>query len=266
MGEPLVVSFTFPSLKTLSCCLKYLSLQGGAIRLVHSRRVGSSEVHLSGSGVPECSYSEVVVEVRENGGVVKTASADAANDEDDISWVVDGPLLVRVLRIFEGYGSLTVGLGCDLTSVVLYSQGSERWAKIGALHDLGPLLRVEHEGTVLHRVSDVEAFCHIVQFVATSPDATCAVILRFDNLQSFVELRTSAATASALVNGESLQRHFEGCARTAELSAFAELALRFIASATLFVGFGMENLAMFKLEWHSVPSEVSTAFLYFCTS
>ncbi|ESS65470.1 hypothetical protein TCDM_06059 [Trypanosoma cruzi Dm28c] len=263
MGRSSVVSFTFPSMKTLSCCLRYLCIQSSTIKIIFSKRTGSSEMRLSGTNIPECSFSEIVIEVFDNDGVPGAATDNITGVKKDFSWAVDGPLLLRTLRLFEGCDSLTLELGHDLTSVFIYENECERWARIGALHDLGPILNIEHEITLLHRIHDIQSFCHIVRFIATSQEANCTIALRFDSLQSYIELKTSNTTGSALVDGEMLQHQVEGRAGTAELFGFAELAMRVSSSATLFVGFGVDSLAMFRLDWQSVSSERSSAFLYF---
>ncbi|RNE99507.1 hypothetical protein TraAM80_08141 [Trypanosoma rangeli] len=266
MSEPSLVSFTFPLTKTLSCCLRYLCIQSNAIKIIFSHRCGCSELRLAGINIPECSFSEIVIEIFHNNRIIEASNADITSIKKSVSWAVDGPLMFRALRLFEGYIPLTLELTCDLTSVLMYQEECGRWARIGALHDLGPTLNVDHGIMVLHRVHDLQAFCHIVRFIATSEEVKCTVALRFDNLQTFIELKNSNATASALVEGELLQGHVEGSARTAELFGFAELAMRVSDTAALFVGLGSDNLAMFRLDWQSVPSERSSAFLYFSGS
>ncbi|RNF13157.1 uncharacterized protein Tco025E_06276 [Trypanosoma conorhini] len=266
MSESSLASFTFPLMKTLSCCLKYLCIQSNAIKIVLSNRSGSSELRLTGTNVPECSFSEIVIEVFDNHSMSEAVTVDITSTEKCVSWAVDGPLMLRTLRLFEGYDPLTLELTCDLTSVLIHQKECGRWARIGALHDLGPTLNVDHEIMILHRIRDLQAFCHIARFIATSEEVKCTVALRFDTMHTFIELKNSNTTASALVEGEFLQGHVEGSARTAELFGFAELAMRVTGTATLSVGFSSDGLAMFRLDWQSVSTERSSAFLYFSGS
>lgn len=260
-----LVSFTFLSTKTLCSCLKYLCAQGNTIKFLCSKRVGLSEARLSSTCVSDCSFSEIIIDVLvEESMLSEMEVSSIADAENSFSWVVDGPLFLRILRLFEGCDSLTVELGSDLTSVFLYSKMCERWARMGVLHDLGPHINIEHAVSTLHRISDIYAFCHIVRFVASTQDAVCTVTLRFDNLQAYIELKTLHAMASALVDGELLQSRIGGCVKTVELFEFAELALQVKTGATLYVGFGAGDLAMLKLAWKPTLLERSTAILYFC--
>ncbi|ORC90663.1 uncharacterized protein TM35_000084610 [Trypanosoma theileri] len=265
MNEHSVASFTLPSVKILSSCLRYLSFKDNGIKFVLSTRKGSSELRLTRSDVPECSYSEVIIELPENEMMINKIATDDSKCEKSISWIIDCSLFLRVLRLFENYEYVTLHLGCDLTNVYLHSVECERWARVAVLHDLGPLLNVDNEVTVLHRICSLQDFFHIVRYIATTNEATCTVLLRFDNLQSVMELKTTSATASLVVDGQSLQDRIEGRVATMELVAFADLAMRVRQNASLHIGIGMNDLTFFRLDWKTITMRQSTASLYFCS-
>ncbi|KAH9578325.1 hypothetical protein LSM04_002351 [Trypanosoma melophagium] len=265
MNEYSVASFTLPSVNILSYCLKYLCFKDNGIKFVLSTRKGSSELRLTRSDVPECSYSEVIVELPENEMMINKIPTDDSKCEKSISWMVDGNLFLRVLRLFENHEYVTFHLGCDLTNVYLQSVECERWARISVLHDLGPVLNVDHEVTVLHRICYLQDFFHIVRYIASTNEATCTILLRFDNLQSVMELKTTNATASLLVDAQSLHDRIEGRVATMELVTFADLAMRVRQNASLYIGMGTDNLTFFRLDWKTIFMKQLTASLYFCS-
>ncbi|AAQ15631.1 hypothetical protein, conserved [Trypanosoma brucei brucei TREU927] len=256
----------FLSVRAVIHSLRYLCSRDASVRFVVSVAGGSPEVRLTRVGVPDYSYTEVVLRAGDAGKKWKEVQLHDSNDEDVFSFVIHGPLLLRTLQMFERSKPVKLGLCSDLTSIFLYSDGYERWVRLGVFHDLGPMLNVRQPISALHRVADLQAFCHIARFVRNSQDGTCVVVLGFDNMNSFIELRTTEAMVSVLLDGETLRRRYEGRAGKEEVTAFAEYASRVADDAVLSVGFGTDGLAVFQLKWGGPPAhcEESSAYLYFC--
>lgn len=92
--------------------------------------------------------------------------------------------------------------------------------------------------------------------------ALCAVTPHFDALQTHLAPKTSGPTAAASVDGALLRGRVGGCARSAELFAFAGPALGVDRGVGPCVGLGRDGLAVFRPAWQSGLSEGCTPFLY----
>ncbi|KAG8345452.1 hypothetical protein ERJ75_001436600 [Trypanosoma vivax] len=267
MNCSFVTSFTFPSLKALALSLRYLCVLGGEVRVTVTDRKEHSEVCFAVIGDTKRNYAEVLFNRVVNGKIWTERFDGYCDVNSTYCFVVHGPLFLRVLRLFEGSETFTIKLSSDLTTIFVHGDGLERGARLSVLHDLGPHLNVEHGVGYFHSIPNTREFQHVVEFVKSSDEIACCISIDFNDMYSFIELKTSTATASVAIDNQSIQSRVEGGAAIEELASFASLASSVGLDAKLSVGVGSGGLVVFKLEWNSCVSEnseKSVAYLYSC--
>ncbi|AYU82153.1 hypothetical protein conserved [Leishmania donovani] len=200
----------------------------------------------------------------------------AAVEPHATSWAVNAAFFTSVLSCFSGLFPITLEVADDLSCVLLYQKKEDdtgvQVAQVGALHDLGPKLLVDHDVGVLYTIADVRNFGDIVRSVCAGDDERCDVFLRrVSSTECELGMQTSTVTSSLqllLDECNGVSKRLEGSARCTDLQEYARLCTRMTKLAdktSLMVGFGSDGIALFRFEWVTERGS-RTADLFFCTS
>ncbi|CAG9580746.1 conserved hypothetical protein [Leishmania major strain Friedlin] len=192
------------------------------------------------------------------------------------SWAVNAIFFTSVLSCFSGLSPITLEVADDLSCVLLYQKKEDdtgvQVAQVGALHDLGPKLLVDHDVGVLYTIADVRNFGEIVRSVCAGDDERCDVFLRrVSSTVCELGMKTSTVTSSLqllLDECDGVSKRLEGSARCTDLQEYARLCTRMTklaAKTSLMLGFGSDGIALFRFEWLTERGS-RTADLFFCTS
>ncbi|KAG5495138.1 hypothetical protein JKF63_02191 [Porcisia hertigi] len=228
-------------------------------------------LQISTVNIPPFSYTSVDL-VDESERSTKTS----ATEPQATSWALNASFFTSVLSCFCGYSPITLEVADDLTCVLLYQKRDDnsglQVAQVGALHDLGPRLLVDHNVRVLYAIADVRNFNEVVRSVCSGEDDQCDVFLkRISSTECELVMKTSTVTSSlqVLLDGyNGLSKHLEGSARCNDLYEFARLCTRMTKLAdrvSLMLGFGSDGIALFRFEWFTERGS-RTANLFFCSS
>lgn len=239
-------------------------------KMVHESR--RTTLQVSTVHVPPFSYTTIDF-VNEN---IDQLRKVAAIEPVTVSWAVNTASFTNVLRCFDPLAPLSMEVADDVACVLLYQKKADgagvQVAQVGALHDLGPRLLVDHDVRELYTVADERNFADVVRSVCTSDDDRCDIVLRrTSSRECELVMRTSSVTSSLrllLDEEKSAAKHLAGSARCEDLQAFTHLCLRTTMvsnSGSLMVGFGSDGIALFRTEWRT-ESGPRVASLFFCAA
>lgn len=265
------MTFQFLQAAELLHTTQYLLQFDDTVRFRLVREGRRTVLQVSTVNVPPFSYTTVDF-VNESEQPCKLVAFEPLS----VSWAVNAAFLASVVGCFEGPSSVTLEVTDDLACVLLYQKrGNDQRvqvAQIGALHDLGPKLLVDHDVQALYTIADVRNFSELVHSACAGDDDRCDVSLRRVSATTCeLVLRTSTICSSlqlSLSESGGVAKHMEGTACCADLHEYARLCTRMTKAApktALMVGFGTGGIALFRFEWFA-ECGTRTADLFFCTS
>ncbi|KAG5469088.1 hypothetical protein LSCM4_02484 [Leishmania orientalis] len=265
------MTFRFPREAELLFVTQYLLQFDDTVKFKLSREGRRTMLQVSTVNIPPFSYTTV-----DFADESESPQKVAAGEPQATSWAVNAAFLTSVLSCFSGLSPITLEIADDLTCALLYQEKGDRSgvqvAQVGALHDLGPKLLVDHDVGVLYTISDIRSFGVVVRSVCAGDDERCDVFLqRVSPTECELVMKTSTVTSSLQVlldehNG--MSKHLEGSARCSDLQEYAHLCTRMTKladKATLMLGFGSDSIALFRFEWFTEQGS-RTANLFFCAS
>ncbi|CAJ1035239.1 hypothetical protein Q4I32_000327 [Leishmania shawi] len=265
------MAFQFPRGAELLFVTQYLQQFDDTVKFKLRREGQRTMLEVSTVNIPPFSYTTVAF-ADESERPQKIAAAEPQTT----SWAVNAAFFTNVLTCFNGLSPIVLEVEDDLTCVLLYQKKEDNTgvhvAQVGALHDLGPRLLVDHDVRVLYTIADIQNFSGIVRSVCAWGDERCDVFLRrVSSTKCQLVMRTSTVTSSlqlSLGEDNGVFKHLEGSARCTDLQEYSRLCTRMAKLAdktSLMLGFGSDGISLFRFEWFTERGS-RTANLFFCAS
>jgi hypothetical protein len=263
------MSFRFQHAAELLCASQYLAQFDDTVKFKLVHESCRTTLQMSTVNVPPFSYTTIDL-IDEPARQEKVFAIEPATT----SWAVNTMFFVNVLNCFDPQSPLIMEIAADLSYVFLYQKkadnASVQVAQVGALHDLGPKLLVDHDVRELYTIADIRSFSDVIRSICASDDDRCDIFLRrTSSRECELTMTTTNVTSSLrllLDEQKTAAKHLEGSARCDDLQEFARLCLRttkLASSASLMMGFGSDGIALFRLDW-TTESGPRTANLFFC--
>ncbi|KAK7202013.1 hypothetical protein NESM_000269600 [Novymonas esmeraldas] len=265
------MAFHFSRAAELLSSTQYLLEFDSTVKFKLVRNSRCATLQVSTVGIPPFSYTTVDFEDEP-----ERLHKVAATESQTVSWAVSAGFFASVLGCFSGSSPISLEVDDNLTCVLLYQQREDdagvQVAQIGALHDLGPKLLVDHDVGKLYTIADLRNFRQAVRSVCAGDDERCDVFLqRVSATGCELVMQASTVTSSLQLSLDErcdVSKHLEGSARCADLLEFARLCSRMAKladSTSLMLGVGPSGITLFRFEWHTDHGK-RTANLYFCTA
>ncbi|KAG5469446.1 hypothetical protein LSCM1_02667 [Leishmania martiniquensis] len=265
------MAFQFPRGAELLFVTQYLLQFDDTVKFKLSHEGRRTMLQVSTVNIPPFSYTAVDFADESEG-----PQRVAAGNPQATSWAVNAAFFTSVLSCFSGLSPITLEIADDLACAFLYQKKEDnsgvQVAQVGALHDLGPKLLVDHDVGVLYTISDIRNFGVVVRSICADDDDQCDVFLqRVSPTECELVMKTSTVTSSlqlSLNEHDNVSKHLEGSARCSDLQEYALLCTRMMKladKASLMLGFGSDGIALLRFEWFTERGS-RTANLFFCAS